>query len=618
MSFSAGTKLGPFGSVAAAIAFLSAIAAMVMLRAIAAEVRTPFELSSSDYSQSRSCMPCHPDHHASWYRTFHRTMTQRATPSAVLGDFDNAAYAYAGVTSRFTREGDRFFIETLDTDGRLQRFEIAMTVGSRRIQQYVARVGDRHIRLPLAWNIEDRRWFHLAGGFLHPDGSDFNTHTALWDTNCIFCHNVKANPAFDVRTERFASQVAELGIACEACHGPGEEHIRRNTSPLRRYVLHASETRDPTIHSPLELPKEQLVQLCGHCHGQRIPNPLERIEEFIRRGDPYTAGEDLSEYTTPIDVHTEMEGVSFAPRFWGDGTARLTAYEYQGLLQSKDYQHGELTCISCHSMHGGDPKGMITEEKRGAAACVSCHPTIGEDIPAHTKHAAQSTGSNCYSCHMPKITYGLLAVHPTHRIQNPDPSRAWRHDMPEACTLCHTNQTARWAADSMIALYGTPPLGPGLQDPAFQTAEGVRSLLAGDVVQRAIAIEALSTSLSYTDDPVARLWVVPFLLFATEDNYPAARYFAFRGLRAIVERAALTDDAIRASLQGLPSFDPLAEPMQRETAIAPWRDWWKNFDKSRIEHPGAAVPLDEKMQLIDSMIEELVRTRDDEIIAIGE
>ena len=63
---------------------------------------------------------------------------------------------------------------------------MAMTVGSRRIQQYVTRIGDRHVRLPLAWNIEEKRWVHLNGAFLHPDGSDFNTHRADWDNNCIF------------------------------------------------------------------------------------------------------------------------------------------------------------------------------------------------------------------------------------------------------------------------------------------------------------------------------------------------------------------------------------------------------------------------------------------------
>src|SRR5262245_10396544 len=466
-----------------AAAFILALAAglVFMVVGVRGEIRQPIDLRPIPYARSGACQPCPPDHSGSWPRTFHRRMTQIASSASVLGDFDGASYTYRGVTSRFTHEGERYFIETLAADGRPRRFEIALTVGSRRVQQYVAAVGDRHIRLPLAWNIEEGRWFHLNGGFLDPDGIDFNSHTTVWDANCIFCHNVKANPGFDFSTQKFRSGVAELGIACEACHGPGEEHVRRNENPLRRYLLNASTSRrDPTIHSPLELSKERQVQLCGHCHGQRVPNPLERIDEFATRGDPYTAGDDLSEYTTPVQIDTKLEGTEFWLRFWKDGTARLTAYEYQGLLQSKDYQHGDLTCISCHSMHGGDPKGMITEEKRGPAACLPCHAEIGKNIEGHTKHKAASTGSDCYACHMPKITYGLLDVHPTHRIQNPDPARAWRYDMPEACTLCHTNKTARWAAASVAEQYGTPPPSDAPDDPAFTQAECVRALLGGD------------------------------------------------------------------------------------------------------------------------------------------
>lgn len=589
-----------------------------MVFAIAGEVREPVDLRPIDYARSRSCQSCHPDHYASWHRTFHRTMTQAATPEAVLGDFDDTRYTYQGVTSRFTREGDRFFIETAAADGRRHRFEIAMTVGSRRVQQYVAAVGDRHIRLPLAWNIEERRWFHLNGGFLHPDGSDFNTHTAVWDANCIFCHNVKANPGFDFGKQRFQSRVAEMGIACEACHGPGEEHVRRNANPLRRYFLHTSAGRDPTIHSPLELTKERQVQLCGHCHGQRVPNPLERIDEFATRGDPYTAGDDLNTYTTPVWIDTQMEGADFSLRFWRDGTPRLTAYEYQGLLQSKDYQHGELTCISCHSMHGGDPRGMITEEMRGSAACLPCHAEIGNDIAGHTKHAASNAGSNCYACHMPKITYGLLDVHPTHRIQNPDPARAWRYDMPEACTLCHTNRTARWAADSVSAQYDLPAPGDVPEDPSFAVAECVRALLGGDVVQRAVAVMALSGGESYTEDPVARLWAAPFLFLAMEDRYPAVRHFAYRGLRALLGRAAARDAGLASVLEEIPTFDPLAEEPERREIIARWKAWWSTLDKRTIPHPGDAVPLDDRLEPVPAVVAGLTRSQEEKIIAIGE
>ena len=42
----------------------------------------------------------------------------------------------------------------------------------------------------------------------------------------------------------------------------------------------------------------------------------------------------------------------------------------------------ELTCIDCHSAHGGDPRGMITEQMRGSAACAKCHESIVGDAAA--------------------------------------------------------------------------------------------------------------------------------------------------------------------------------------------------------------------------------------------
>ena len=106
----------------------------------------PLALGGVGYVRSQTCIRCHAEHHQSWKRTFHRTMTQEATPAAVLGDFDDASLTFDGVTSRFTRAGDSFYIETRAPGGAMQRFSIARTVGSRRVQQYVTKVGDRHLR----------------------------------------------------------------------------------------------------------------------------------------------------------------------------------------------------------------------------------------------------------------------------------------------------------------------------------------------------------------------------------------------------------------------------------------------------------------------------------------
>ena len=46
-----------------------------------------------EYAGSDSCRACHPDQYTSWHRSYHRTMTQLATPETVRGKFDNVTLA---------------------------------------------------------------------------------------------------------------------------------------------------------------------------------------------------------------------------------------------------------------------------------------------------------------------------------------------------------------------------------------------------------------------------------------------------------------------------------------------------------------------------------------------
>src|SRR4030095_14873466 len=121
-----------------------ALGVATMVRGIVREVRTPIALPEVAYATSKQCVLCHPGHFETWHRTFHSTMTQAAGSQSVLGDFNGATYTYRGVVSRFLRDGDRYVIETRSPAGTMQRYDVAMTVGSRRMQQYVTRIGDRH------------------------------------------------------------------------------------------------------------------------------------------------------------------------------------------------------------------------------------------------------------------------------------------------------------------------------------------------------------------------------------------------------------------------------------------------------------------------------------------
>ena len=50
----------------------------------------------------------------------------------------------------------------------------------------------------------------------------------------------------------------ELGIACEACHGPAEEHVRFYQSPVRRYLRYFRQVQDPDACDPTIVNPEKL------------------------------------------------------------------------------------------------------------------------------------------------------------------------------------------------------------------------------------------------------------------------------------------------------------------------------------------------------------------------
>jgi predicted CXXCH cytochrome family protein len=520
--------------------------------AVSRDLETPRDLHRADFVGSNACTRCHPAHAESFERTFHRSMTREASRESVLAPFAGETLTYGDLRARMSTELDargapRFVVALSrirpDGDGEepLDRAVVARTVGSRRDQQFLAQQDDRYVRLPVAWDIEEARWIHVNEAFLTPDPAgldegrvaleDYARHVVTWNDNCIFCHNVGPRPGRDPATGRFSTEVAELGVACEACHGPGSEHVRANASPLRRYALHGGlagslvDRPDPTIVHPARLSPERAADVCGRCHGQRI---TEEIGRFLEAGDPFVPGEDLALYSAPLFLDTTLNGEAvFAPRFWSDGTARLTAYEYQGYAQSRCASEGGLTCNDCHGMHEGDPRGQIRPSVSGDRMCTRCHEALGArdarraHVRPETPEEARVSGAHarvaCIDCHMPRVVYGLRDTHRSHRIDAPRRAAGPRtSDRLDACALCHLD-------DSHLGRMR--PLPAAVED-----------LFAGDPIQRAVVASALGRL-----DPRApevgferRARLSLLLEVMRGDRYPGVRSVAWASARGLL------------------------------------------------------------------------------------
>jgi len=610
-----------------AVALLGGLAlGAVWLRGAQQSLAQPEPRDEFAYAGSTACQSCHPDHHASWARTYHRTMTQEASAKSVQGAFDGQIVRYWGQPVRPTKHGEQFVFEYLDRHGQVgATVPVARTVGSHRYQQYLAKAdGGRYQRLPLIWHNGEQRWIHYNGAFLYDDSQRFDQHAATWNPNCIYCHNTGPEPRITnadelfqrlKRGERFNylnaahwdSQVAELGIACETCHGPGGQHAAANRNPVRRYWLHMSGSADPSIVNPSRLSPERAAQVCGQCHGQRVPARPELVDRWLSRGPTYRAGEDLQQHVslvtrdTPVPVGGDPD--LFRLRFWPDGTPRLSAYELQGLMQSPCYTRGGATCIGCHEAHGGDPAGMITAANREGAACVGCHQGVAQTVPAHVRHAASGATTNCVDCHMPKLAYGVMEIHRSHRIQNPAPAANAAGQRPDACTGCHGDRSASWAEAAMRRWKGeaAPP-------EAESVPENLRQLFAGDPVQRAVAARLAGADRSALT-PVARRAQLPLLFAAMEDRYPAVRRFAWLSARQTATR--LGDTSLQQALSG---FDFIAEAAPRAQVLQSLRRQFRPVDVA--DRLGGLLLADGNVDT--AVIEALRAQADTRAINIGE
>ena len=551
------------------------VAAALSLEPIVPETSVehrPIAVSEDDYVSSTTCRACHPSQYATWHGSFHRTMTQVATPESVRADFDAVVVeAVPGHPMGLERRGDEFWAE-FDDPGwegdprdrpRITR-QVVMITGSHHQHIYWYATGhDRALNvLPGVYLLEEERWTPRNAVVLAPPGQGVAMLDGHWNAVCIDCHTTHGKTRFDtpflsepIRDQAVDTTVAELGIACEACHGPAAAHVAANRNPVRRYQLHTGGAPDPTIVEPTRLDPQRSSQVCGQCHSiWEFPDAAgERAASA--GGLPYRPGDELR--ATRFVAQPRVNGRSDTMQalitadpdfvrgsFWPDGLVRVSGREYNGLLDSPCFADATepertLSCFSCHTMHKTpeDPRTVaewadthqVSAGMDGNAACTQCHAPIAADLPAHTNHAPESTGSRCYNCHMPYTSYGLLRAIRSHTVTSPSVRESVELGRPNACNLCHLDRTLAWSADHLRNWYAQP--APPLDDNERSVAASILWLLRGDAGQRALA------AWSYGWEPAQEVsgtsWMVPYLGELLGDRYDAVRFIAAGSLRTI-------------------------------------------------------------------------------------
>jgi tetratricopeptide (TPR) repeat protein len=376
-----------------------------------------------------------------------------ADEETVLGDFDDATFTHYGVTSTFFRRDGKFFVRTDGPDGELQDYEIIHTFGVRPLQQYLIEFpGGRLQALSLCWDSRPaeeggQRWFHLYPdeAIRHDDPLHWTAPSQNWNYMCAECHSTNLRKGYDLEEDRFGTTWSEIDVSCEACHGPGSNHVA--------WAEAAPENRRDDDSMGLEL-------LLGDRDGGRWV--MDRGTGVARRSEARSSWNEIETcarcHARRSSLHDEYAHggpllnthrlALLEPRLYhADGQILDEVYVHGSFLQSRMYREG-VTCSDCHDPHGLRPHGT------GNAVCAGCHLSSRYDDPSHHSHDPDTEGAQCASCHMVKQTYMVVDPRGDHSFRVPRPDLSVTIGVPNACNGCHTERSPEWAADAIAAWRG--------------------------------------------------------------------------------------------------------------------------------------------------------------------
>ena len=486
--------------------------------------------SGAAYVDDASCADCHAREHAAWSGSHHDLAMQEATAETVLGDFDGATFTHFGVTSRFFTRAGRFFVNTEGPDGQLADFELAYTFGVEPLQQYLAPFPGGYLQsLSIAWDTERGEWFHLYPDQAIPpdDPLHWTGRYQRWNVMCAECHSTYLRPNYDLESDTYRTTWAAIDVGCQACHGPAAAHVDR-----ARAAPTESASTPAATGLLVDFPAgeaEAEIRACSGCHSRR-----QRLAEIDRH-----VGQFLDDF-----LPARLDEGLYHP----DGQIQDEVYVWGSFVQSRMHAAG-VRCSDCHDPHR---LGLRAE---GDAVCLQCHretpverfPTLAPgryDTPEHHFHVPASTGARCVSCHMPARTYMQVDPRRDHGFRIPRPDLSVSLGTPNACTQCHEDRPAAWAAERAVEWWGAPV--------GAHFAEGFAAARAG-------AREAEAPLLAVADDAA-----LPPIVRATAVE--ALRAYGPDGLRAIEAAAVDPDPLVRASAAG--GLERLP-PRRRAAVLAP-------------------------------------------------
>ena len=364
------------------------------------------EQKQAHFVGSSKCVKCHKEKHSAWSHSRHPKMIQdpQKNPEVVVADFSK-----------------------LPQDANFALKDAVYTVGGKFKQRYMLAKdfnGTKDFVLGnYQWNVQTQKWQHFKPWkYWYKEAYPHDNNALPTSNACDGCHF----------TGYMSTQKrVESGISCEACHGPASKHVEDPESKL--YLASLS---DPIRQN----------EVCLQCHMRNRDKRLQTqtMAEIFGDAKDYPVGYEAGKALVDYKMVAPFNGVE-TKEFYANGMGKKNRTQGNEFVHSMKGRHG-ITCINCHNPHTLEP---TAQKNRGNALCMKCHSfgsAIGphqESLESHTHHKADSKGSLCVECHMPKVGRHTgkspLTVR-THMFGFVTPAQTLKYAMPQetnACFACH-------------------------------------------------------------------------------------------------------------------------------------------------------------------------------------
>lgn len=408
-----------------------------------------------DFVGSEACASCHRAQGEAWINSHHAKALVTPSPDFAKARFDGGHFkSKHGGTTTFALSEEGPAVTTKTQDGKTTTFPITHVSGVWPLEQYVVATERGKLQaLGVAWDSRSAaeggsRWFHVYGpeGIAPNDPLFFTAPVQNWNHMCAECHSTWVERRYAPAADSFDTRWAELSVGCEACHGPGREHVRSaqaakpgaQVAPLPVRFTKAAPWTPSGTGSPAPHTQDGVeVEVCAPCHSRREP-----LKEGFLASDAFLDS---------FEPELLLPG-----RYHADGQVEGEVFEWGSFLQSKMYQAG-VRCSDCHNPHSGK---LYAE---GNALCGRCHEPARFDVEAHTHHAL-GKAPLCIDCHMPPNTFMQVDERRDHSIRIPRPDHSVAYGTPNACNTCHVKESAAWARDHVAAWFPNSAARPHFVD----------------------------------------------------------------------------------------------------------------------------------------------------------